>query len=196
MDVTKIGIDREQAKELYQAYKAHQQYGDELDREIQRTYRLISQGRVIIQALESIKHAGLNEQGLPNLAIGRADLPHIRLTLDADGSAVMESEHSRGAWRNRTPTATRIIFQAGSFAGPRPHARGAKAVLPIIPIHLRPKQAISAYHVLWEAEWTPVPPRDPYLLRRVGKGDLWLVCAAWDLTEVERAAMATRISAA
>jgi len=36
-------------------------------------------------------------------------------------------------------------------------------------------------------------PRDPMLLRRLG-GDLWLVVAHWDLTEVERAAMATRVN--
>lgn len=37
-------------------------------------------------------------------------------------------------------------------------------------------------------------PKDPYLLRRIGKGDMWLVVAAWDLTEVERAALATRLN--
>jgi len=37
-------------------------------------------------------------------------------------------------------------------------------------------------------------PRDPYLLRRLGKGDLWLVVAAWDLTEVERAALQSRVT--
>jgi hypothetical protein len=46
---------------------------------------------------------------------------------------------------------------------------------------------------LWEAEWRRVAPRDPYLLRHVG-GDIWVVLAAWDLTEVERAAMATRLN--
>ena len=62
-----------------------------------------------------------------------------------------------------------------------------------MPIHLRPKRGLANYHVLWEAEWTPSPPRDPFLLRRIGKADLWLVVAQWDLTEVERAALATRV---
>ncbi len=68
-----------------------------------------------------------------------------------------------------------------------------KAMMPTVPIHLRPKRGLQNYHVLWEAEWEPVPPRDPYLLRRIGKADLWLVVAHWDLTEVERAALATRV---
>ena len=32
------------------------------------------------------------------------------------------------------------------------------------------------------------------LLRRMGRGDLWLVMAAWDLTEVERAALQARVT--
>lgn len=52
---------------------------------------------------------------------------------------------------------------------------------------------MNKYHILWEAEWSPIPPRDPMLLRRIGKADLWVVVAHWDLTEVERAALSTRI---
>lgn len=33
------------------------------------------------------------------------------------------------------------------------------------------------------------------LLRRIGQADLRVVCAAWDLTEVERAVLAGRINA-
>ncbi len=69
-----------------------------------------------------------------------------------------------------------------------------RAIMPLIPAHLRPRQALENYHVLWEAEWSRVVPRDPFLLRRLGKGDLWLVVAAWDLTEVERAALQSRVS--
>jgi hypothetical protein len=70
----------------------------------------------------------------------------------------------------------------------------AEALVPSVPVHLRPKRGLASYHVLWEAEWTKVVPRDPYLLRRIGRADLWLVCAAWELTEVERAALATRLA--
>lgn len=198
MQVTTVAIEKEKAAELYREYKAHQHYATDIDREIQRTYRLIAQGRVVIQAIESIKQAGLGEDGLPKLAIGRADLKEIYFSQDTDGSGVMESAYSRRLWRGRqNPKSSRILFPAGSFTGELAKSRrGAIARMPIIPIHLRPKSAIDAYHVLWEAEWTPTPPRDPYLLRRIGTGDLWLVCAAWDLTEVERAAMATRVSAA
>jgi len=65
--------------------------------------------------------------------------------------------------------------------------------VPIIPGYLRPKRGLQNYHILWEAEWSRGVPVDPYLLRRIGQGDLWLVVAAWELTEVERAAMSTRV---
>ena len=65
--------------------------------------------------------------------------------------------------------------------------------MPIIPVHLRPKRGLANYHVLWEAEWERVVPRDPYLLRRIGKADLWLVVAHWELSPVEMAALSTRV---
>ena len=65
--------------------------------------------------------------------------------------------------------------------------------MPLVPIDLRPKRGLANYHILWEAIWQNVPPVDPLLLRRVGPGDLWIVVAAWDLTEVEQAALAARV---
>lgn len=55
METQQINIDKERARELYQEYRAHQHYSTPVDREIQRAYRLIAQGRVIIRALESIR---------------------------------------------------------------------------------------------------------------------------------------------
>lgn len=83
----------------------------------------------------------------------------------------------------------------GCFPGQKDRGRwnAAQATLPLIPLHLRPQRALANYHILWEAEWTRIPPRDPYLLRRIGNADLWLVVAHWDLTEVERGALATRV---
>jgi hypothetical protein len=60
------------------------------------------------------------------------------------------------------------------------------------PLHLRPRAALTRYHIRWQAECARIPPKDPYLLRRI-RADMWLVCAMWDLTDVERAALATRV---
>lgn len=196
MQVARIEVDRAKAADLYRQYREHRHYSTPVDDAIRKAYRAVSKGQMVIQALESIKRAGLNEEGLPKLAIARADLPRILCLMREDGSARFCSEHAqRVAWRRDSPqTAADIRLPPGTFPAQRRHYRWHAAAMPIIPVYLRPRQALDAYHVLWEAEWTPTPPRDPYLLRRIGStGDLWMVVAAWDLTEVERAAMATQV---
>lgn len=182
MQTVQLRLSKQKARDLYRQYKTHVHYSKPLDRQIQRAYQLIAQGRVVIQALQSIVNAGLNEDGLPKLAICRADYQDMDLRLEADGGARMEVP----GW-HRGARGKEFRFPAGSFTNTK--WRRATARVPIIPLHLRPKRGIASYHVLWEAEWTQLPPRDPLLLRRIG-GDMWLVVAAWDLTEVERAAMA------
>lgn len=194
METKHLIVDREEARELWRKYKSHQHYSAPIDREIQRTYQLIAQGRVVIRALESIKEAGLNTQMLPNLAIVRADAAECWLRLATDGSARFSDLNE---WSDDRATRHHIHFPAGTFPGvkkSRGRSDAAKALVPIIPIHLRPRRGLANYHILFEAEWERVVPRDPYLLRRIGKGDMWLVVAAWDLTEIERAALATRLT--
>lgn len=74
--------------------------------------------------------------------------------------------------------------------------RSAKALVPMIPADVRETGRKAAIHpgedrwfILWEAVWTPVPPRDPILLEHVA-GSLYSVLAQWDLTDLERALMA------
>lgn len=190
MDVQTIALDKSKARDLYRAYKTHQHYSDPIDWEIQRTYQLIAQGHVVIQALESIKQAGLGEDRYPKLAIIRATAERCFFVAQPNGSGRFTDNNT---WSRETKRNT-IAFPANTFAGANV-TRDGRAIIPLIPVHLRPKRGLASYHILWEADWQSIP-RDPYLLRRIGKGDLWLVCAAWDLTEVERAAMATRIRVA
>ena len=193
MDVAKISIDRAQAAELYRQYKDHRHYSTPVDDEIRNTYRLVSQGKVVIQALESIKRAGIGADGYPKLAIGRADLTGIYFEGQKNGAGRFYSKRKRRSWRHQERASDdNIILPPGSFPGCK-HDSDGWAQMPLIPVHLRPRHALDNYHVLWEAEWSRVVPRDPYLLRRIGNADLWLVLAAWDLTEVERAALATRV---
>jgi hypothetical protein len=186
MNVERIVVNRAKARELYRTYKKHQHYSAPIDREIQRAYQLIAQGRMVIQAIESVRRAGLNEQHLPKLAICRADAQvcHWRTTHQR-GDFGMDSWPRRNEHHSR-----RVSVPWPLITNNHP---GGKAHLPLVPIHLRPKRGLANYHVMWEAEWTRVPPHDPMLLRRIG-GDLWLVLATWDLTEVERAALATRMN--
>lgn len=192
MDVRQIAIDKHRARELYQKYKTHQHYETDQDREIKRTYQLIAQGKIIIQALDAVRQAGVDERDLPKLALSRATAKTCEVRMEPNGSAMMfDPERPNPDWDKRVKDVLRWPARTFVARERRVRARGA---LPIIPIHLRPKRGLASYHILWEAEWSNIAPVDPYLLRRIGKADLWLVCAAWDLTDVERAAMATRIS--
>jgi hypothetical protein len=149
-------------------------------------YQKLAQGRLVIKALESIVSAGVNDKGLPKLAIARADATICHLSIHGNGAAAM----AKARWSRRNNTTT-FNFPTGTFNGAV--WKHAEAVVPIVPLHLRPKRAMQNYHVLFEADWTKAPPHDPFLLRRLGKGDLWVVLAMWDLTEVEKAALTARL---
>lgn len=185
MQTEQIVLDPKAARTLYREYKKHVHYSNKIDHAIRRVYQLIAQGKMVIKALESIRRAGLDAEGLPKLAIARADVERCYLTLAPYGSATFSSIQ----WR--APLSARFEFPTGTFPQ-RTNWVGKQAIVPIIPVHLRPRKAIERYHILWEADWHAVP-KDPLLLRRID-GDLWLVVAQWDLTEVERAALATRVS--
>lgn len=193
MHTEAIVLDREKARALWRDYRKHQHWSQPIDDDVMRTYQAIAQGKVVIRALDSIRVAGLNAEGLPKLAIVRADAEWCWLRAESDGAARFTMKESLlWGWRQQV-TRQAIDFAAGSFAFPK--ARRVKALAPQIPLPLRPKRALAAYHMLFEAEWAPVPPVDPMLLRRVGKTDLWIVCAAWELTEIEQAALAARLHA-
>ena len=59
------------------------------------------------------------------------------------------------------------------------------AIVPLVPPRLRPKD-LSKYYILWEAEWDPLAPVDPFLLKRL-TNRFFAVVAEWDLTPLERA---------
>jgi hypothetical protein len=182
-------VDREQARELWQKYQTHRAYQSPHDAEIAAIYKRIAQGKTVIRALESIRAAGMNEKGLPKLAIARADTALCYFhTRGRD-----EVQFSNDRWWNHRPrvalkSKTIPMAWPGVTSPPGTH----EAQVPLVPVHMRPKRGLANYHILWEAEWTKRYPVDPYLLRRFG-GDAWLVVAAWDLTDVERAVMGSRL---
>jgi hypothetical protein len=194
MKVEQLQVNPSKAHELWRKYQSHRVHQTAADAEIEAIYKRIAQGKTVIRALESIRAAGVDAKGLPLLAIARADAPLCYW-------------HPRGGWRNRGahfndkrwPTdraPAKIALQSKTVMIDWPEVPDQnnvhEAIVPLIPVHLRPKRGLANYHILWEAEWTKRYPVDPFLLRRFG-GDAWLVVAAWDLTEVERAVMSSRL---
>lgn len=191
MQTEAIELEREQAHKLWLKYQTHKHYQTPIDAEIERVYKAIATGKVVIKALESIAVAGLGPDGLPKLAIARADRMKCFLRMYHNGAARMA--HA-GWFPGNAARSLYFEFPEGTFPAAPRKMSDAEALVPHIPPDIRPARGIQNYHILWEAEWTRTPPVDPMLLRRVGRGDLWLVVGAWNLTEVERAAMASRIS--
>lgn len=188
MDTEVIEVDRTEAHRMWQKYQTHKHHQTPIDAEIEHIYRTIAKGKLVIRALASIITAGVDTKGMPKLALARADATVCHCWVNNDGSARM----SDSAWINgRTAKSRFFNFQAGSFNG-RGH-RSGKAIVPHVPPDIRPARGIQNYHILFEAVWEPIPPVDPLLLRRIGKGDTWLVVGVWELTDVERAAMAARL---
>lgn len=112
MQTQTIELDRYKALELYRKYREHQHWSTPIDEEIQRTYRLIGQGRVVIKALASVVAAGVGADGYPKLAICRADAETCHLTMLAQGAARMASKQ----WARASETRCYIDFPAGSFS--------------------------------------------------------------------------------
>jgi hypothetical protein len=189
MKVEQLRVDPSHARELWKKYQSHVHRQTAADAEIAGIYKRIAQGKTVIRALASIQAAWLNKEGLPKLAIARADQT-IAFVSAHNNTAVFSP--NRSYWPKSNESRSKVIrVPWEGFATPRGQ-HYFEAQVPLIPVHLRPKRGLQNYHILWEAEWTKRYPMDPYLLRRFG-GDAWLVVAAWDLTDVERAVMSSRL---
>lgn len=196
MEAVNIEMDAAEALRLYKAYQRDRHFETPIDREIKRTYREIAKGNTVIKALESIVAAGVHADGTPKLGLVRADQTRCVMRRSEDGSFRMAAPSHIST--SRPAADMSFSFPAGSLppqkdSTPYGWWQPREAVVPIIPLHLRPRTGLDGYHILWEAEWNRTVPIDPFLLKRLGKGDLWLVVAAWDLTEVERAALQSRV---
>lgn len=194
MDVQHLTVPSAEAEKMLRKYREHRHYDSPLDEEIMRIYSLVAKGKTIINARQSIVAAGLQtSSNLPKLAIARADGKKLVLkTLAGIHGMTYQMTTDESDWGDHRPAASRRMeFGPGSFPG---MTRGRwSAMVPHIPPDVRPKRGLPNYHVLFEAVWKPEPPIDPYLMRRLGKSDFFIVLAAWDLTEIERAVMAAHM---
>lgn len=143
----------------------------------------------------AFQRAGADEQGYPKIAIARADQTRVIMTRSMGGALRFSIQN----WQR--PNELRGLVSGDGLTvrlpnGTLPRRETSltekQAIVPLIPPQHRPEGNLDRFHVLWEVDqWldAPRPPHDPALLRYMG-GDLWAVLAMWDLTEVERLALA------
>ena len=196
MNVPTIAMDPDQAKAKLKAYRRelHHQ-ADATYQAAADGYRFLSAGFPLIDIEAAIRAGGFDGEGLPCLAIARAD-SKVVCVHTWSGETRFYRERNRG----RRPTNEVVSLP---IAAPQNHWRKYTRV-PMVPAdviqQLRNQNRsakLSNYHVLWEVErWydrNPVePPVDPYLLKHCG-GGLFAVLAEWDLTELERSVMRGQI---
>jgi hypothetical protein len=198
MELSTIDMPRDEALEALVHYKeaVRTDRRDE-DRRIAAGLRAIIAGHALIKLPESIARGGWFDNGLPRIAIARADAKHclVRRT-GRYGNAWefvysdIEGADNRGALVGEHTVRVRVPEAPDN----RTAWRGRTIVPLIPPQHRRAggRGGMSNLHVLWEVEaWDLTPPVDPALIKWVG-GDLWAVLATWDLTELERAVLAGR----
>lgn len=211
MKLDTVSMDRAQAYQAYMQYRAAQRREglSPEDAMLKRGYRQIALGRRLIDLTHVMRTAGVGNDGYPRLAIARADALHVRVEVTREGEAFGTVRFRCGRYRKDE----RWSFAAGTFTGRlpehvmrtvgtgtdawRPMWANAHAIVPSIPVALRPVADRANYAILWEVEaggWAeenarPLAPHDPALLKHIG-GDLYAVLAVWDLTPLERAVIA------
>jgi hypothetical protein len=168
------------------------------DAALAQAYRAVRRGLPVIHLPDVIQAGGYFPNGLPRLAVVRADATECFVSVERWHSpgqtmvfGVDRRRDNRGAAVGR---ATVRVNTPSPFidASARPASSG-RTIVPLIPPRYRPgRPRLSSCHVLWEVEaWDATPPRDPALLHHI-RGDLWTVLAVWDLTELERAVLSAR----
>jgi hypothetical protein len=192
-------ISPEEAAERLKVYEA-QLAGERTveDDAVRAGYRAAARGLPVIHLPQVVEAGGWFPNGLPRLAVVRADATECWVRVTSPSSGVSEVVFADDSWdRGRAAVGQHRV--AVTVPSPQSFSNRpwrARTIVPSIPPNHRPRRTrLHRFHILWEVEkWAPVPPRDPALLRHL-RGDLWTVEAVWDLTDLERAVLSGRVRA-
>jgi hypothetical protein len=209
-----ITMQRQQAVEKLEQYeqalRSNPRASTETDRRIADGYKVLAKGGRLIDVNEALKAGGLNLAGIPKLAFARAHVESVAWRPNAytskqwdrkrswsvntsgiaDGGGLYDYGRSQGFMDYRTVIDDRAMWAVpkGTFRADKVQAKDFRAMVPHVPLPHRPKHNLDNYFILFEANWHPEPPRDPYLLRPI-TGALMEIVAEWDLTDLEIAAV-------
>lgn len=201
MKLATITVTPEEAKAKLAEYTEAVRKGrSPLDESLARAYRAARSGLPVIRMTETVRLGGWFENGMPKIAVVRAEDPRQIPARSPMCYVRWVGSHLVYADRDDINANRGALVGAHSVRVPvtRPPAKrggwwtSAETIVPLIPPQHRPlRHMLRHCHLLWEVEsWTRIPPEDPALIRHI-RGDLWLVLATWDLTELERAVLAS-----
>lgn len=183
MDIEKISTeDIENAKAKWKEYKeaCKNNPKDKYLQDMKAVYNQVKAGRKLIDIGIVFQRAEINELGEPKLAIAPADLKHINCKYYRSGA--LRFSRKSMTWYESELKEDVIIKGFPKIE----NDKLMKTLVPPIPPSLRPKSDLKNYYILWDVEKWDEVPLDPYLLRRIN-GNIFVILAAWDLTELERA---------
>jgi hypothetical protein len=209
MKLATIEMPQEEAAQAFKEYRrvvrsAKTAQVNSEDAQIARCYKALAKGLSVINLNDVMRKAGENSNGLPKLAVCRADYERVEMLRGwHDGVVEMGRADLFPTWTRRMSASYEgLLFRfSGIFRiregtlrdNPNHIADRFTAIVPNIPPALRPPHNLSNYHLLWEARWEVKrqprrAPGDPALLKHLG-GPLYAVLATWDLTPVEQAVL-------
>lgn len=215
VELTTLSVAREEANEKYMEYvEALRKRDAAYLHDLKRLYGAMRKGRIVLDIWQSFRETGLDANGDPKIAVGRADWTEIDLKKFGEGSSWWRDIRFQAIFsdRNRTPHPVwrtgemTDINQRDDVTVPKetwafplennrvPTRQHLRTRVPIVPAQFLPNGDLSNYHILWEVErWDVVtPPKDPLLLKRISP-NMFVVLAVWELTELERAVLRGRI---
>lgn len=197
---TSMTETKTKATELWHEYKAAAKaYKDPVYADLQKIYNQVKNGNKVVDIGKVIAKGGVHENFHPKLAIAKATNKQVWCRYRESGT--VEYYNQNNYWlRACDISIVKCLPQIPKEKLPKVSwGRGyddefkLTAPIPIIPAKLRPKTLTDDYYILWEVDvWQMIPPTDPYLLRRITK-NMFVVLAGWDLTEIEKSAMAGRM---
>ena len=169
-------VEYDELKEMANQIKRLKSKTERDNRILQISEELLG-GKTVINMRDTIIKAGAFRKNFPKLALGKADKDEV---------------HCKRAWRTIEFASVRWGRELSDayyeISGLKDIGIGevATTLIPFIPVHIRPQENLEEYNVLFEvSEWTNIATLvDPILCRRL-YGDLFVVEAIWDMTELE-----------
>jgi hypothetical protein len=191
VNVSTITMPKEQATAKLRAYQEQLRRRADAEYEAAEAgYAALAAGTPLLNLTEAFAQTGLGQDGRPKLAIARADRRQVTVTVRPRALVFNSLRRSSYGYNGSL-----VITIHGP--GANQTWKSGHALVPMVPADVRPNANLRDYFILWEVEeWSdrPLlaqPDRDPYLLKHLA-GDLYVVVAEWDLTELERAIMTGR----